>query len=73
MEDIKRLTAAVPRRSSVLGVLFSTIVALVLLTLVQAGLFPAELKGGLAMIYATSSTLVAGFISSYIAGLALLP
>jgi hypothetical protein len=39
----------------------------------QAGLSPAELKGGIAMIYATSITLVAGFISSYVAGLALLP
>jgi hypothetical protein len=47
--------------------------AFVLLTLVQAGLFPAELKGGLAMINANCSILVAGFISSYVAGLALLP
>lgn len=39
----------------------------------QAGLFPAELIGGLAMIYATLSSITTGFLSSYIAGLALLP
>jgi hypothetical protein len=38
-----------------------------------AGLFLAESKGALAMIYATVSALVAGFISSYVAELALLP
>jgi hypothetical protein len=41
--------------------------------LMQTGFLPAELKGGIAMIYTISSSLVAGFISSYIAGLAFLP
>jgi hypothetical protein len=63
----------VPCKSLAPGILFSTVFALVLLVLMQVGLSPTELKGGLAMIYATVSTLVAGFISSYVAGLALLP
>lgn len=70
---IKQVTAAAPCKSSALGALFSTIIALVLLTRMQAGLFPAELEKVLAMIYANCSAVVAGFNFSYVAGLALLP
>jgi hypothetical protein len=48
--------------------------ALVPFTLLQAGLVgPADLKGGIAMLYTVFSEVLTGYMSSYAAGLALLP
>jgi hypothetical protein len=54
-------------------VLFITYLAAILLTFVHVGILPTDFLGGIAMIYTNFSTLVTGFVSSYVAGLALLP
>jgi len=52
---------------------FATVFALVLLTLSQSGLHPAELKGVLSIAHAAGSNFVAGLCFRYVAGLTLLP
>ncbi|MDQ0468493.1 hypothetical protein [Labrys wisconsinensis] len=49
------------------------IVALILLPLAQAGLVPAGLSGGVMVMHVAAPAVVAGFASSYVAGLVHLP
>jgi hypothetical protein len=72
---VKRFTAAaLPFRSSVLRVLTCIVFALAPVALLQAGVVgPADLKGGITMLYTMFSEVLTGYISSYAAGLALLP
>ena len=58
---------------SALGILVASVIVYVLLALVPAGIVPLETKGGLIMLCTSFSVVIAGFISNYIVGLALLP
>jgi hypothetical protein len=62
-----------PRKSSVLKVMLTSIFALGLFAYMKASIPLAELERNLAMIYETCESVLTGFVSNYASGLMLLP